>query len=80
MRNVAFRHVIGLAADLLAVYLTGAAHEPAVMDMVKDTLTLDHAASLYRRCVVEELLYCSTSRTSCRGTRSIASSRQPPAH
>ena len=30
MRNVAFRHVIGLAAGLLAVYLTGAAHQPAV--------------------------------------------------
>ena len=30
IRNVAFGHVIGLAAGLLAVYLTGAAHQPAV--------------------------------------------------
>ena len=48
MRNVAFGHAIGLAAGLLAVYLTGAAHQPAVMDMVKDTLSLDRVAA----CVV----------------------------
>jgi hypothetical protein len=45
MRNVAFGHAIGLAAGLLAVYLTGAAHQPAVMDMVKDTLSLDRVAA-----------------------------------
>ncbi len=45
MRNVAFGHAIGLAAGLLAVYLTGAAHAPAVMDMVKDTLSLDRVAA-----------------------------------
>jgi len=45
MRNVAFGHAIGLAAGLLAVYLTGAAHQPAVTDMVKDTLSLDRVAA-----------------------------------
>ena len=48
MRNVAFGHAIGLAAGLLAVYLTGAAHQPAVMDMVKDTLSLERIAA----CVI----------------------------
>jgi HPP family len=45
MRNVAFGHAIGLAAGLLAVYLTGAAHQPAVIDIVKDTLSLDRVAA-----------------------------------
>jgi hypothetical protein len=45
MRNVAFGHGIGLAAGLLAVFLTGAAHAPAVMDMVKDTLSLERVAA-----------------------------------
>src|SRR5262245_22344027 len=45
MRNVAFGHAIGLAAGLLAVYLTRAAYEPAVTDMVKDTLSLDRVAA-----------------------------------
>jgi CBS-domain-containing membrane protein len=45
MRNVAFGHAIGLAAGLLAVYLTGAAREPAVMDMVQDTLSLERVAA-----------------------------------
>jgi hypothetical protein len=45
MRNVACGHAIGLAAGLLAVYLTGAAHQPPVTDMVHDSLGLARIAA-----------------------------------
>ncbi len=52
MRNVALGHVIGLAAGLLAVYLTGAAHQPPVTDMVNDALSLNRVAA----CVIAIVL------------------------
>jgi hypothetical protein len=45
MRNVAFGHAIGLAAGLLAVYLTGAAHQPSVTELTNDTLSLARVAA-----------------------------------
>jgi hypothetical protein len=48
VQNVALGHLIGLAAGLLAVYLTGAAHQPPVMDMVNDALSLERIAA----CVI----------------------------
>jgi hypothetical protein len=52
VRNVALGHVIGLVAGLLAVYLTGAAHQPPVMDMVNDALSLERVAA----CVIAVVL------------------------
>jgi hypothetical protein len=48
VRNVAFGHLIGLAAGLLAVYVTGAAHQPPVTDMVHDAMSLERLAA----CVI----------------------------